>query len=64
MDNVTVKSIVRDYLKRNKYDGLYNGGDCGCGVDDLAPCGVCMDGCEPAYLTDEGLFLTKEVDNQ
>jgi hypothetical protein len=37
---MTVKDIIEKYLRENGYDGLA-GEDCGCGLDDLAPC------CEP-----------------
>lgn len=44
----TVKSIVKEWLKSNGYDGLYHD-DCGCGIGDLMPCdGGCVD-CAPAY---------------
>ena len=45
-----VIDIIRDYLKTNGYDGLFHDSDCGCKIDDLAPCGECMDDCEPGYL--------------
>jgi hypothetical protein len=38
----TVKDIVREYLLANGADGLCTD-DCGCSVDDLAPCGDCSD---------------------
>ena len=49
--NNSVKDIIRRYLKRNKYDGLYNPyGDCGCEVDDLMHCCCeCIEGCTPGY---------------
>ena len=48
---MNAKGIVKDYLVRNEFDGLYNGhNDCGCEVSDLSPC---MDGmgdrCQPGY---------------
>jgi hypothetical protein len=46
----TVEEIVRDYLKRNKYDGLCNT-NCGCGIDDLMPCESYSGSCIPAYLS-------------
>jgi len=45
---MAVRAILTTWLRDHGYDGLcYE--DCGCGVDNLAPCGsYCMD-CEPAY---------------
>lgn len=34
---ITVKEIVVAYLKENGFDGLC-GDECGCGIDELAPC--------------------------
>ena len=46
---MTVKEIVREWLKSNGYSGLCND-ECGCEVDDLMPC-VCGDveRCEAGY---------------
>jgi len=37
----TVFDVVEEYIRsnRDKYDGLCDLGECGCKVDDLAPCG-------------------------
>jgi len=46
---MTVLDIVKEYLIKNKYDGLY-GFYCGCSIDDLMPC--CWEGtadCEPGH---------------
>lgn len=44
-----VQDIVTIYLKENDFDGLYNRDQgCGCGLDDLAPCGENTMNCEPA----------------
>ena len=35
-----VKQIVREYLEKNGYDGLYSeNGRCGCDFEDFMPCG-------------------------
>ncbi len=47
---MNVKEIVIEYLKSHGYDGLYDGYDCGCKVDDLMPCDSCPDLCEAGYL--------------
>jgi hypothetical protein len=36
-EEVTLKEIVEDYLKKNDYEGL-SGDDCGCEIGDLMPC--------------------------
>jgi hypothetical protein len=44
----TVKEIIVKYLKENGYDGLcYT--DCGCDIDDLAPCDCINDDCEAGH---------------
>jgi hypothetical protein len=46
--SATVKTIIKDYLETNGYDGLcYN--DCGCSVKDLMLCNSLCGKCEPAY---------------
>lgn len=45
---MNVKQIVTEYLKENKYGGLWCN-DCGCEVDDLAPCGEMNWDCEAGY---------------
>ena len=44
---MTVQEIIKDYLKRNKWDGLCND-DCGCDVDELMPCNQYVGDCQPA----------------
>jgi len=45
---MTVNKIIQDYLRKNGYDGLA-GDECGCDIDELAPCdGPCLD-CVPAF---------------
>jgi hypothetical protein len=52
---VTVKQIITDYLKQNRFDGLYaNDSDlgyacCHCEGKNLLDCGEACDTCEPAY---------------
>jgi len=49
---MNVKDIVREYLKANGYDGLWNEWDCGCHLGDLFPCTDMMGHCEPGYKTE------------
>lgn len=46
---MTVRDVLRDWLKVNGYAGLA-GDECGCSLDDLAPCGGDPLGCQPADL--------------
>jgi len=47
---MTVIEIVREYLKREGYDGLFNAeSECGCLFDNLAPCSFMCDECEAGY---------------
>jgi len=49
---IDVKELMKNYLAENGYDGLYHDCDCGCSIDDLAPCGhLCLD-CTPGYRKD------------
>ncbi len=47
---MNVKEIIQKYLKANEFDGLFEDGECGCLIDDLAPCGsdALLD-CKPGY---------------
>ncbi len=46
-----VREIVEKYLKKNKYDGLFNAdGGCACLTSDLAPCGEIYGECEAGHL--------------
>lgn len=43
-----VKEIISDYLKNNKYDGLFNPeGECACLSEDLQCCGEDFSECFP-----------------
>jgi len=42
--------IVEEYLKANGFDGLWNDSECGCSVDDLAPCNESFSRCKPGHL--------------
>ena len=59
-----VREIVVEWLKENGYDGLYEPGcECGCFIDDLAPCDGLCENCIPGYrvkCVDE--YTGKEVD--
>jgi len=56
---MNLQDIVKNYLKDNGFDGLYNPDDpCGCSKDDLFPCacGFFPRDCNPGYRCklDEG----------
>jgi len=44
-----VTSIIREYLIKNGYDGLHNGAECGCDVNDLFPCDGMGADCNPGH---------------
>jgi len=44
-----VREIVKEYLEKNGYDGLFHPGMCSCTSDDLFPCGEPYPWCEPGY---------------
>jgi hypothetical protein len=45
---MTCIDIIRQYLRDHGYDGLA-GEDCGCAIDDLAPCDEGCNHCNPAF---------------
>jgi len=56
--NESILTEVKSKLSAGGFDGLYVPGECGCTLEDLAPCGGCdrdegktfINGCEPGYL--------------
>ena len=51
--NMTVFKIVKDYLKKNKLDGLVNYElSCACSLDDLEPCGHMTSDCMPGKFNE------------
>jgi len=49
-ESKTVRDIIESYLRDNGFDGLCEPDtECGCGLDDLAPCGGIIQDCHPAY---------------
>lgn len=57
MKKIELLQQVKDKLEAQGYSGLYYPNECGCGIDDLAPCGECgcdpgedwINGCSPGY---------------
>lgn len=46
MAEITLLSLIEAAMKEHGADGLWNGeGPCGCGRDDLAPCGGIQPDC-------------------
>lgn len=58
---MTVREIITAYLREHGYDGLCND-DCGCGIDDLAPCGGDYGRCVPAHKDGDNYVEAKEAD--
>lgn len=57
---MTAVAIIKLRLEQGGFGGLYVPGECGCLVEDLAPCGSCesddagwINGCEPGYRHDD-----------
>lgn len=46
---MTAVEIVRRWLSENGYDGFYLDGECGCLLDDFAPCGEMGSECKAGY---------------
>ena len=50
---MNVKQIVKEYLKTNGYDGLFNeNGECCCNFEEIEGCPFCDDipcDCRPGY---------------
>ena len=44
-----VKSIVVEYLKAHKYDGLCLTNGCACLLEDFVPCGAISGKCRPGH---------------
>lgn len=49
MKHPNVLDMVAEALKAKGFDGLHYEGECGCSVDDLAPCGQIDSHCEAGY---------------
>jgi len=49
-----VKTIVKNYLEENGFDGLFQPGECACLNSELCPCeGYGIETCEAGYLQPE-----------
>ena len=47
---MTVKEIIKKYLKDNGFDGLFYPAECSCIVDDLMSCDSNCESCVPGYI--------------
>jgi hypothetical protein len=51
---MNAREIVKSWLRERGYDGLCaESEDCGCELEDLAPCELLCDTCFPAYRVKE-----------
>jgi hypothetical protein len=47
-----VGEIIKDWLRANDFDGLFNGWmECACNLDDMYPCGEPQENCEAGWMT-------------
>ncbi len=62
-DPKTILEILREWLKAHGYDGLRDeDSECGCSLDDFAPCDMPEPSCLPAYRgIDSLMYLTREA---
>ena len=63
MSNPDVLGLVRLQLVAGGFDGLYLDGECGCLVDDLAPCGEVSSDCTAGYRIQGGPECAKGCEN-
>ena len=49
---MNVKKIVKEWLEKNGYDGIYCIGECACLKNDLMPCDGYSADCKPGYKRD------------
>lgn len=67
----TIRTIVREYLEANGFEGLFNDTECACHLGDLFPCDGPCDECEPGYKSactcgehDYHMHRTKQAANE
>lgn len=50
---MTINEILKEWLQDHEYNGLcFPDFECGCGIDDLMPCGEPNPRCEPGHFVD------------
>ena len=52
VEGSTVRELIGGVLQVFGFDGLYYGNECGCEIDDLAPCCECFGDCKPGHKID------------
>jgi len=62
-----IGQIIKDYLIKNGYSGLQSeGSECGCHINDMAPCGEDCTVCFPGHIVEnkscEHIFSSKKPD--
>lgn len=57
---MNVIEMAKHYLQTRGYEGLcYPDFDCGCDIDDLAPCCEMTERCQAAWRTESGYIPVK-----
>ena len=57
---MTANEILKEWLEEHGYQGLWDGDECGCRVDDLMPWDCCQDQCEAGYDLGDGRIGMKQ----
>ena len=58
---MTVREIVKEYLEKNGYDGLFVD-ECTCSLEDLMPCDYSNPNCKAGYLVESNLCVDCDLE--
>lgn len=58
---MTTREIIKEYLEKNKYDGLCND-ECDCCLEDLMSCNYSSHNCTAGYFVENNLCVDCDVE--